>query len=271
MLKKFFDISSNSIAAVETQAPRLAVVTPPMVAVVGAKGGVGATSIAINLAAALSMTDIRTTIVDANLQQPDVANMIGKEPEHSFMEMLNRKNSLDRQIFEACSASLSNVDLPLNFLSPPLDGSAAFKANLSELAECLSTIRTYSQFWVLDLPRHIDKHLVNIIDMCDKILLVFEATVQSVATCRRWLNIFNELGYSKDKIICVLNRSGSKYTGVEQQLTEHFSGETIFRIPNASSIAWECSIKGTPIVLAQPNHKYSQAMLKLAQALTNRS
>jgi pilus assembly protein CpaE len=238
-----------------------------MVAVIGAKGGTGTTSVAINLATALSLSGIRTTIVDANLQQPDVANMIGQEPEHSFMEMLDRKQSLDRQIFEACGASLSNVDLPLTLLSPPLDGSAAFKTNLSELAECLSSIRSYSQFWVLDLPRHIDKHLVTISDMCDKILLVFEANVQSVATCRRWLNVFKELGYNKDKIVCVLNRSGSKYTGVEQQLAEHFSDETIFRIPNASSIAWECSTRGIPIVLAQPNHKYSQAMLKLAQNL----
>ncbi len=267
MLKRFFEASAINSSLTTVQAHRPIRAVSPMVAVVGAKGGAGATSVSINLAAALAVSGMETTIVDANLQQPDVASMIGKEPEHSFMEMLNRRHCLDKQIFEACTASLSDVGLPLTLLSPPLDGSAAFKSNLSELAECLSSVRSYSQFWVLDLPRHIDRHLVTLADLCDKILLVFEATVQSVATCRRWLNIFDELGYSKDKVICVLNRSGCKYTGVEQQLNEHFAGETIFRIPNASSIAWECSTRGIPIILAQPSHKYSQAMTKLAQHL----
>ena len=264
MLKKFFEMPSNP--KVSLSLPSTLPLSPPVVAVIGAKGGVGATSVAINLAAALAIGGIQTTIVDANLQQPDVANMIGKEPEHSYMELLNRNGSLDKQIFEACSASIAGI--PLNLLSPPLDGSAAFKADLSQLAQCLNSVRSYSQFWILDLPRHIDKHLVTITDMSDKILLVFEATVPGVATCRRWLNIFTELGYSKSKIVCVLNRSGSKYTGVEQQLNEYFSEEAIFRIPNASSVAWECSTRGTPIVLAQPNHKYSQAMNKLAQHLS---
>jgi Flp pilus assembly CpaE family ATPase len=101
--------------------------------------------------------------------------------------------------------------------------------------------------------------------MCEKILLVFEATVQGVATCKHWLGVFKELGYDNDRIICVLNRSGSKYKSVEQQMSECSSDETIFRLPNAFSAMWESSTHGVPVVLAHPSHAYSKAIIKLAQ------
>jgi len=263
MLKKLFDKNTNR--TITQGAP--VYLAPPIVAVLGAKGGVGTTSIAVNLAAAIASTGVPTTILDANLQQPDVAHMVGTEPEHSLMELLNRGCQLDKQVFEACSVPLAGSHFNLNLLSPPLDGNIAISANLSQLAECLNSIRSYSSFWILDLPRHIDKHLVTLIDMCDKIILVFEATLAGVATCRRWLNIFGELGYDEEKIICVLNRAGSKYAGVEQQLSQCFTSETVFRVPNASSIAWQCSTRGIPIVLAEPNHKYSQTLIEIAQYL----
>ncbi len=265
MLKRLFEIPASNTITKVIDFPVMAV--SPMVAVIGAKGGVGTTSIVSSLAAAIAAMGIDTTIVDANLQQPDVAGMYAKEPEHSIMELLNRGEHLDKQVFEACAIKLVEGDLSLNLLSPPIDGSAAFKANLSQLAQCLDSVRSYSQFWLIDLPRHIDKHFVTLADKCDKILLVFEATVPGVATCLRWLSVFRELGYSKDKIICVLNRAGSKYSAVEQQLNDYFTDEIIFRIPNASSLAWESTTSGTPIAIAQPNHKYSQALAKLAQHL----
>lgn len=268
MLKKFFETSQKNLALPEEPAKLALPALAPVIGIIGAKGGVGATSISINLGAALSLLGYTTTIVDANLQQPDVANMVGQEPEHSFLEMLNRKDFLDEQIFEACQVKIGDIDSSLSLISPPLDGKAGFKTNLSELASCISSIRAYSNFWIVDLPRYIDKNFVNITDLCDKILLVFEANIQGFVSCRRWLNIFNELGYSKDKIICVLNRSGGKYASVEQKLSEYFTEEIIFRIPNASSIAWDCSTKGVSMVLSQSNHKYSQAMIKIAQDLS---
>ncbi len=248
--------------------------TPPVIAVLGAKGGVGSTSIAVNLAAMLAVAGKKTTLVDCNLQQPDVAQLVGIEPEHSLMEMINRLPFPDKQLYDACCAPVKSGPMgraelcpapTLNLLSPPLAGEAALKANLSQLAECLKLVRCYSDFWVIDLPKHLDKHLVNMTDMCDKILLVLEPTVSGVAACRRWLNIFSDLGYDKNKIICVVNRAGAKYTSVEQQLDDCFAEKPIFRLPNASAIAWDCATRGVPIVTAHPKHAYTQAITKLIQ------
>jgi pilus assembly protein CpaE len=239
----------------------------PIIGVLGAKGGVGTTTIALNLAAALSLGHARTTIIDANLQQPEVAHLTGRNVLHTISELLVRKTNVDKQLFDACVIELGDSNSKLNLLSPPLNGEAGFKFNLTDLSNCINELHSYSDFWVIDLPRHLDKHLVTLTDICEKIVLVFEATVQGVATCKHWLGIFQELGYSKEKIVCVLNRSGSKYRSVEQQMFDCFTGETIFRLPNAFSTMCESSTHGTPVVLAHPSHVYSKAMIKLAQYL----
>jgi pilus assembly protein CpaE len=237
----------------------------PIVAVLGAKGGAGASTLAINLGAALANGTAPTTVVDANFQQPDIAPLCGQDPPHSMLDLISRSSIADRQLFEACTVQLPQSRLSL--LSPPINGDAAARANLSDLALCLKNVRSYSPFWVVDLPRHLDKHLVTLADMCDQIVLVFEATLSSVAASQRWLNVFRQLGYDPARIICVLNRAGSKYSGVEQQLATCFEEQTVFRVPNASAVMWESETKGIPVVLSQPGHAYSRAVIKLAKHL----
>jgi len=240
----------------------------PVVAVLGAKGGVGASTIAVNLATSLAFKHISTTIIDGNLQQPDIANLVGLEPLHTLAEFVTRIPYLDRELFEACCLKAIDNDLSPSLISPPLERKTALKMSLTDLACCLNLIRSYSNFWVIDLPKYLDRHLVTLTDMCDRIVLVFEATVLGVATCKRWLDVFRELGFRTDRIICVLNRSGSKYRGVEQQLGHCFTDEQIFRVPNASALAWECSTRGLPIVAAHPAHPYSKAIAHLAEHLS---
>jgi Flp pilus assembly CpaE family ATPase len=178
---------------------------------------------------------------------------------------MHRSPLLDERIFAACRTSVQ--DSNINFLSPSLDGDSGLRADLSQLAQCLKLIRDYAGFWIVDMPRHLDKHFVTLTDLCDKIIVVFEATVSGVAAAQRWLAVFRELGYDKERIICVVNRSGSKYKTVEEQLHDCFDGQIVFNLPNASSVIWECAALGVPVVSAYPGHVYSKAVNNLARAI----
>ena len=287
MLNLFFSRNSSDDLNVErTQAASYAGVLPtaarpeaaakskvpapvsPAIAVLAAKGGSGATTISINLAAAFAQRHLKTTLVDASLQQPTVAHALGIIPPHSLMELVGRKSDLDEQLFRSCAVQVDGA-LSLNFLSPPLDGSAGVKSNLSEVTTSFSQIRDYSDLWLIDMPNHLDKHLVTMFDACTKIVLIFEATVAGVATCRRWLEVFQELGYESERIICVLNRSGSKFKAVEDQLDSVFTGRKLVRIPNASQLLWQSATEGIPAMLLQPNHAFCRSISKLAETVAS--
>jgi Flp pilus assembly CpaE family ATPase len=204
-------------------------------------------------------------VLDANFQQPDIGRMIGEEPPHSVLELMARAKDLDRHLLDACMQPVSGTDLNLTLLSPPLEGQSAVTASLSELAECLKEIRSFRKFWIVDMPRHLDKHFVTLVDQCDRILLVMEATVIGVAAAQRWLAILDDLGYERDRVACVLNRAGSKFSGVEQQLGKCFPNREIIRLPNASNLLWECSMHGKIPALSEPNHPYCKSIFKLAE------
>ncbi|MBU6455422.1 MAG: P-loop NTPase [Cyanobacteria bacterium REEB67] len=239
----------------------------PLIGVLGARGGVGTSTIAFNLAASLAASGVDTTIVDADFQLPDIANLIGQEAEHSILELLGRGAKTDRLLFQACRLEIPCGSGSLGGLLPPADGEAAIKSNLTELGECLDHISSFSSLFVIDLPNHLDRHLVTILDRCAKIVLAFEATISGVAACQQWLSIFAELGYEEDRVMLVCNRSGSKHKLVEDQLPACFVGRTTWKVTNASSLVGTPAQQGVPLALSSPNSAYARSVAKLAAHL----
>jgi pilus assembly protein CpaE len=268
MLARLFTpapIKETKEANLLPQANKLAT-RSPLIAVLGAKGGAGASTVAINLAASFAKRRLDTAIIDGNFQQPDLGHLLGIEPIHSIFELTERASQADKALFEACSLNVTGGNLRL--LSAPLHFQSQIRSNLTDLTYCLKQIIEFSRFWVIDLPRSLDKHLVTLMDSCEKIVLVFEATVTGVAACKRWLSIFRELDYPDDRIVCVLNRAGSKFKGVEEQLSICFDNEPIFRLPNASSLIWESETRGVPAVFLNAGHRYSRSIISLATQIS---
>lgn len=242
-----------------------------IVAVLGSKGGVGATTLAINLAAALSekITDDAVTLVDANLQQPDAALMLACEPANSVVELFKRAGSLEEQIIDACRCHLSSIS-KVKLVSPPLDGSAASQNNLSELVKVLPPIASCSNGVVLDVPKNLDRYLVTMLDKATVIVVVLEPNVASIAATKRWLAAFEDLGYPSSRILLAANRLGGKFKFVEEKLFSSFNGYEIVSIPNAYSVSESCAIAGAPIVTRYPKDNYSKATRVLADRVVTR-
>jgi pilus assembly protein CpaE len=240
--------------------------TPAVYGIIGAKGGVGATTIAINLSVALSRDFAPTTLVDANLQQPDAAVLLGQTTKVSISELVQRQAEIDKELLQACSSSVAGAP-NCSLLAPLADGSSALSTDLSQISECLLAAKSLSPFWVLDLPQHLDKHLVEIMDKCNKVILVLEPTMASIASANRWLTIFTELGYGESKVLCVLNRSGGKHSAVEEQLRSFPQFAHAVRVPNAYSFLEKCSNEGEPAVLKNRRDIFSQSVFNLAKSL----
>jgi pilus assembly protein CpaE len=236
------------------------------VAVLGSKGGVGSTTLAINLAAALGerINADAVTLVDANLQQPDAALMLACEPIHSVVELFKRAGALEEQIIDACRCHLSST-ASVKLVSPPLDGSAASQNNLSELVKILGPIGAVSNGVVLDLPKNLDRYLVSMLDLATVIVLVLEPNLASIAAAKRWLAAFEDLGYPAARILLAANRLGGKFKFVEEKLFSSFNGYEIVNVPNAYSVSESCAIAGAPIVVKFPKDNYSKAMRVVAE------
>lgn len=241
------------------------------VGVLGAKGGAGASLLALNLALALARNGKKSALLDANLQQADIAVMLGKQPDHSVSELAKRHRDFDASMIEACSVTISAAgNSRCLLLSGPADGEAALQTNLSELAHSISSIKSTSDFVVVDLPKLLDKHLVTMLDELDHILVVFEASVTGIAGAKRWQKIFSELAYDTSKISFVQNRQGARGQNCQSDIHSLLGQKPIVQVPNVFLFSEECTMLGEPAVLRNKHNKYCRSILALAEKLAEK-
>ena len=239
------------------------------IGVLSAKGGSGASTLALNLSLALSCLGQKTTLIDANLQQPDLVVYLGKQAEHSMLEFFARSKNYDETVFQACSLPLQKTAkaADCSLLSGHAGGEDSTEFDLSELAAASAALVPHNDCLVFDLPKNLDRHLVTLMDRLDCIALVFEPTLVSVAAARRWLKIFSELSYPRSKYMLVLNRAGARVKHIERDLPELIAA-SLQRLPNAYQLMEDCSNCGQPAIQKNPRDKYSIAVMEIAKSLT---
>lgn len=258
----------NSVAAIEKSSTGPGT-TAPGIGILSAKGGAGASTVALNLTLAFASSGKRTTLIDANLQQPDLVVFLGKQAEHCMSKFFSRAKDYDEAVFDACSLRLENSsNSAASFLmSGAADGSSATEYDLTQLSENLQSLKKQNDLLVFDLPKNLDRHLVTLLDKLDCIVLVFEPTLVSVAAARRWLRIFSELSYPQSKYKLLLNRAGARAKDIEKDLAE-LLGEDVARVPNAFRFIEDCANEGQAAMLKNPRDKYSIAIAELAKQLS---
>jgi pilus assembly protein CpaE len=250
----------------ERTAPASKIPKGRIIGVLSAKGGCGASTLAINISANLAEKGGPTILVDANLQNPDAALMLGKTSQFGLLELVTGASEPTPEAVEACVVPLSTGKTTWSLLSPPLTGEAALKTQLTDVARCITQGRNASHFWVVDLPNHLDRHLVTQLDACDVIVLVFEETMPGVSAARRWWNTFTQLGYADKHLFFVINRAGSRTGAAEARVKDLLPPECL-RVPNCFSLCDDSVTAGDPPVLSNPRHKFSQAVSALVQKI----
>lgn len=246
-----------------------------VIGVLGAKGGVGSTTISINLAAALALssTSEAVSLLDANLQQPDAACLLNCNLRYSLLDLTQRSAEVllvDPEVIAACAENiiLEPVKLGHQFrlFSPPLDANQALQVSLADVGRLLSIFKDLPGTCVVDLPRSVNLDLVSMLDLCDCIVLVLEPTVTALAAARRWFDVFQDLGIASDRLVAVLNRSGGKVKEIEKQLSSELNGVQLLRLPNAYEACESASIEGVAAVAKYPRIAFSKAITDLLVA-----
>lgn len=243
------------------------------IGVLGVKGGVGASTFALNLAAQLAAgNDLPVSpgciILDANLQQPDLALLLNLKPRFSVSDLIPRLNSLSVELLSSCLTESAGVSL----LTASDNISEALTVSPDALSQLLGAIKTLKGLPVclVDLPKTLDKNLLTMLDDLDHLILVMEATVPALAATGKWLSILSDLGIDKDRLTLVLNRSGGKMKDVEKQLlnlTAKRQSHSLFKVVNAYEEAENAAIEGLPLVLRNSRSAYAKSIAAVCRHL----
>jgi len=176
-----------------------------MVAFVGARGGVGATTLAINLAWYLANRQKRRILLlDLDLQNGDCALALNLRPTPGLREALANPMRIDNVFLERAMAAHSER---LYVLS----AEESLRSNVEFLAEAVEALvgalRRQFHYIIVDVPRLPGAPYWRSLDMADIRVIVADQTLRSVRDTVRLQAAFGE-GNATHRNLVVLNRSG---------------------------------------------------------------
>lgn len=235
------------------------------IAVFSSKGGVGVTSVATNLAVAYAKNLKKNTVlVDLNLQMGDVGLMLDMRPEYTMADAAG-PTTLDESRLKGL---LTRHETGLHFLSTPEDPVEAEKVTPGALLEIFGLLRGMFDVIVVDAGHVFDSRVLEVLNLADVILVVAVLDVPTVRNVRRCLHLFQQLGYSPDKVKIVVNRYEKKTEVKSDHLEEAVESKVFWMIPNDYKTVISAIDAGNPAVVRSPRAKMSQSIDQLARELS---
>jgi pilus assembly protein CpaE len=173
-----------------------------VVAVLGAKGGVGTTTIAVHLAAELAGIH-RVLLVDLDFAMGDVAPMMDLSSRDSIVDLVARADRLDERVL---TSAVVVHRTKVNVLSTPDDMDSMGQIGAQEIYSILSIAAKAYQWVILDCGTYVDEAVNLGLNVADQIVLVTTPDVTSVRDAFRRMRTFSVLGIDKERVRLVVNR-----------------------------------------------------------------
>lgn len=234
--------------------------TAPVVAVIGAKGGVGATTIACELTVSMEEIGYSTCIVDLSRRIGDVAMYFDTRPPNGVGDIARRSGELDNEFIEAV-ASVHSSGVSIIAAANEIEDVAAL--SWAKLDRALKILRVDYDFIVLDVPWDFDEYSVRAIGMADEVLQVTSPDVLSLTHARIQRASMDRLGVPGEHVRTVVNRLAPTTTITLEQMSEHLEAPLAAAIPEDAATATRCADEG----LTFSGVEGSEAVLKAIHGL----
>ena len=252
------ELSTRMLGGVQT--PFDGTVDGKIVTVFSAKGGVGKTTIATNLSVTLNNNGAsRVCLVDLDLAFGDVAITLRLEPRLTIVDALSMNDIQPADL----SRILTNYQPNHDCLLAPVAPGDAEKIPASLTTTLLNALSKQYDYVVVDTPSQLSEHVLAALDVSDYHVLITTPELPSLKNLRLSLDTLEMLGYSRESRSVVLNRADSN-VGLSVAEVERVAKTAVAaRVPSSADVPTSIN-RGTPLAAAQPDHRVSLAIRRLA-------
>jgi pilus assembly protein CpaE len=214
-----------------------------VITVCGARGGLGATTLAVNLAARLAALGNRTALVDLDLQRGDVAAFLNLTPTESVAAIAAARGRVDEVLLQTVLVRHGSgvVVLPA---PPQIEDAESIDAAAVDSA--LRLVSAEFRFTVVDTPRVVGTSLLTAAERSDRLLLLSDLSVPGVRAARRLLELFLRLGLQGEQIDLVVTRIVPGPVSLTE-IASALDREPIAVIPRDEATACDAMNAGVPL------------------------
>jgi pilus assembly protein CpaE len=239
-----------------------------VIAVFGAKGGVGKTTVATNVSVALSAEMGQSVVlVDGDNSFGDVAASLELKPERSIMDLLRDKEKIDRSNVDEYlvqhSSKLWVLPAPRESLQWRAVTPEAFRSVVDLLARRFDLV-------VVDTAAVLSDMSLAILEEANMVLWVTSTDFSSINNSLQGLDALQQMSFPKEKVRLILNVNSPDDAVRPAKIEEVLKQKFFWSIPYDKQVRMGAQV-GNPAVLASPDSTGAKALSQLAQAVTGRS
>jgi pilus assembly protein CpaE len=240
-----------------------------VVAVFSPKGGVGRTTVAVNLAvAAATELGKKVVLVDGSFQFGDVGVLLNLNPKNKSIADLVPELEQAGDSVESIDTFVITHSAGIRVLLAPPSPEMAELITPSGIRRVIETLRKTHDLVVVDCTAFFNDTTLAILDVADTILTMLSLEITSIKNMRLFLEVAEQLGYESGKVRLVLNRADSAL-GIRVSDVEHSIGRKVDDtiVSDGRSVVYALN-RGVPFFLSNREAQVSQDILRLAKAVT---
>lgn len=249
--------SANGIGPIKAESQVLAVL--------GSRGGVGCTSLAVNLGATLAQeAGHSVALIDLDLALGDADVALDLMPDYTLADVALNIDRLDMQFLKR---SLSKHATGLSLLPHPVQMEDVGLIREEHLQRVIGLLKASYTHLILDLSKSFSATDLMALRMADSILLVSQLELSSLRNAVRMLLALGGDDALAGKVRVVLNRVCAD-ADITLKKAEETIGKPIFwQVPNDPRALNEARNNGVPLIQHAPRCKAQQSIAGLAHAL----
>lgn len=227
------------------------------------KGGVGRTTLAVNLAVNLASRNKQVLLVDSSLQFGDVAITLNQPIKRSISNLVEAEEITIGEIEKNLVRHESGLDL----LLAPKEPALAEAVKVDHLIKIIDQARHSYHYIIFDLPPSITEKELAILDKSDLVLLVATLEISSLKNTKLCLKTFNDINFDMGKIKLILNKEIPNVGIGKADLEAGLAIPVYATVPMESEIAQRSLNHGEAFVAKAPGSAIAKSIIGMADRI----
>ncbi|HUT12329.1 MAG TPA: response regulator [Thermoguttaceae bacterium] len=236
------------------------------IAVAGAVGGVGTTSLAVNIGCILAQDKVNSVgLVDLDLCLGDADVFLDTIPDYTLVDVAQNVSRLD---FSLLKRSLTKHSSGLYLLPRPVQLEDIGLVTPQDLQRVIGLLKATFTHLVLDLSKSYSAIDLIALETADHILLVTQLDLPCLRNVVRLMMSFGEMDNMADKVKIVVNRVGLESGQITLKKSEETIGKEVFwQVPNDYRTMVDVRNNGVPLIEQAPKAAITQSIMALTEAI----